>query len=431
VGVDTMLEVNVPLPQGVHITEKSNNHPLLDVEEDLMSGNDEHFINLTEEDEQDLYEEIEDNAASSVQNATFHPFLKWANRRDLSKEWAYQSCIRHSDFIQFSFHIFEIPSTNNALDDLISSLQGDHEATAAIFLLLLLVQSNPYTMMLKRSHLQEMELHWTGIDPRSIYGSNISNADEPVRTFIFFRSCCRTTDWQLVREMYCIVWTMETARMLSARFEAGAERRFDEGDCQRFQTAEIIRSFHLLRGITGQLSIACALRGVSLVLCPFEDMDEARVRTHWRAPSDADLPVTMTTQLSILCKKAIKIYDGNPRHYQRNSLLQVIDYCGFDVVPQRLRLLGEGFGQFEAVLAIKPKKTWLQECPRFCLFVLLDRDFDNEERLKALLHDTIRKRRFFAVKAGLDHEEPSWTAEDWAILQDWSENFSEEEMLVN
>jgi hypothetical protein len=322
----------------------------------------------------------------------------------------------------FSFRVFEVSDTEDGLQDLISSLQNDQNAQTAILDLQLLMQDNPYTFVLKRGDISEMEKCWTGTNAPTSYESWIENSDETVRAFVYFRSCCQHNDWQINREMYCIVWSPAAAKIFGNHFSTDVAQGFMGSDFQRALVAEVIHSFQQLRSLSGKYSAALALVGIFYVLLPYQDSQEGAL-VHWRSPEEGGLSTPMLEQLTGLFNSSAGGDTVQLRQYQSRSLLKVFhDQQPFNNPARFLQVVND-LSKLEAVIAIKPN-SWPQECPRFCLFVLLDQDFDDEDILRELLHDAIRKRAFLAAA-----DQPLWTADDENLLKGWKQNFSEENML--
>ncbi|KAH8685482.1 hypothetical protein BGZ60DRAFT_395270 [Tricladium varicosporioides] len=370
----------------------------------------------------------ENYGQQNFEETSYYPFLRWALCRDLSKSWALKSSIRHSDIVMFSFRVFEVPDTKEGLQDLILSLQDYEGAPAVMSHLLTLIKENPYTFVLKRGNIPEIEKSWTGANAQSSYWSNIANSDEAVRTFFFFRSYFQSNNWQPMREMYCIVWSLEAAKMFGNLYGEDVELGFGESAFQCVPPSEVIQTFQQLRGLSGKHSMAHALLCTSFTLQPIHDVSLDRSQVQWSSPQDRGQPTPIITQLTgwfdlTLGRDVVQL-----RKYQSHNLLQVFPDQQPSNTPLRLLQFGDNFGQLEALMAVKAD-SWPQECPRFCLFVLLDQDFDNEGKLRLLLHDAIRVHKFFGVCRNGVQGQPSWSADDKIVLQNWQEYFSEENML--
>ncbi|KFY47732.1 hypothetical protein V496_10477 [Pseudogymnoascus sp. VKM F-4515 (FW-2607)] len=361
-------------------------------------------------------------------DASSNSFLRWSLCRDLSKSWALNSSIRHSDIVMFSFRVFEVPNTEKELKELILSLENDQNAQTAIFHLLSLMEDNPYTFVLKRGDIPKMEKCWTGANTPSSYESCMENPSEIVRILVFFRSCCQSNDWQLNREMYCIIWSPTAARIFGSHFSKDVTQGFEESGFQRKLVSDVIQSFQQLRSLSGKCSVAYALGGICYILQPYQDLSYEGSLVHWRSPQEGGLPTPMIEKLSSLFNSAAGGDIVQLRQYQGRSLLGVTQGQQPYNTPTRLSQVANNLRQHKAVMAIKPD-FWPQECPRFCLFVLLEQDFDDEDILRDLLHDTIRTRTFLPVYKGGIGDQPSWTVDDENLLKDWKQYFSEENML--
>lgn len=161
--------------------------------------------------------EVVNNGQPDFQDTSSHPFLRWADHRDLSTPWGPHTSIRHSDIVRFSFRILEIPEGQQSLEDLISSLKYDRENLTMMFLhALKTIQQNQCTLPLKRAQIYDLAKYWTGINAQMPYGQNTMNRrpDQTVDTFFLFRTFCQQEDWQIKREVYCVIWSFRAASVL-------------------------------------------------------------------------------------------------------------------------------------------------------------------------------------------------------------------------
>jgi hypothetical protein len=109
-------------------------------------------------------QEVVSDDQPDFQDASSHPFLKWADRRDVSMPWAPHTSMRHSDIVMFSFRVLEIPENQESFFDLIQSLRYDHENSRIMLNALRVIRQNQYTLPMKRGQIHDLEKYWTGVN---------------------------------------------------------------------------------------------------------------------------------------------------------------------------------------------------------------------------------------------------------------------------
>jgi hypothetical protein len=370
--------------------------------------------------------EVVNDDQRGFEDASFHPFLRWAGHRDVSTPWAPHTSIRHSDIVMFSFRILEIPESQESFHDLINSLRHDHENSRMMLYALKAIQETQYTLPLKRAQIHDIEKYWTGVNTQTPYGlSTMSRPDQTVETFFLFRTFCQQEDWQLKREVYCVIWSSRAASVLSMFLETAIDLSFDEDILPSIQHSEFIQAFQQLRKLSGRQSVAYALNNTSLILLPTDDASGRRNQLQWRQPQSRGIPEQVIAKYVALFDSASCNEDVvQSHHHQCGRLLWVLRTEQATDTSPDLEIISDNVGKGGAMLALKPG-AWPQQCPRFCLFVLLDHGFHDEARLGGLLSYTIRERDMYCVVEDAAQEPERLTAADKHLLRSWEDSFSQ------
>jgi hypothetical protein len=376
-----------------------------------------------------MTQEAVNDGQPDFQDASSHPFLRWAGHRDISTPWAAHTSIRHSDIVMFSFRVLEMPESQESFHYLISSLRYDHEKSTMMLHALKAIQQNQYTLRLKRGQIHDIEKYWTGVNTQTPYErSTMSHPDQMIEASFLFRTFCQQEDWQLKREVYCIIWSSRAASVLSMFLGTDIGLFFDKESLPSIQHSEFIKPFQQLRKLSGRQSVAYALNNTSLILLPCDDASGRGKQLQWRQPQSQGIPEHVIAKAVALFDSASCSEDEvQSYHHQCDRLLWVLrTEQGIDTSPD-LETIPDNVGKGGAMLAVKPG-AWPQQCPRFCLFVLLGHGFNNEARLGGLLRYTVQERDMYCVIGDAAQEPERFSAADRHLLRSWEDSFSRQTM---
>ena len=380
------------------------------------------------EDDITTQEVVNDNQPDS-ENESSHPFLRWAGRGDASTPRAPHTSIRHADIVMFSFRILEIPESPEIFHDLISSLRYDH-GNSTMLDALKAIQQNQYTLPLTRGEIRDIETYWTGGETRKPNGqSNMSNPDETVEAFFLFRTFCQQEDWQVKREVYCVIWSSRASSVLSMFLETDIDLFLAKDSLLSIQHYEFIQAFQQLRNISGRESVSHALNNTSLILLPCDDGSEHGSQLQWREPQGQGLPEYVIAESVALFDSASCSEEVVQSHHHQSGRLLWVPGTGTATNPSPdLGTIPDSCGKGGAMLALRPG-GWPQQCPRFCLFVLLRQDFDDEGRLGTLLRYTIQERDMYCVYEDAAREQEQLSVADRHLLKSWGNSLSPQNTL--
>jgi hypothetical protein len=321
--------------------------------------------------------------------------------------WTAQTSTRHADVIAFSFRVLLMPDTKEEFQSLLHSLRWDEGRRARLLNLLALTQQS-YSVLLRRRQIWALAKIWTGEDLSPSHPSSATSPEEVTRAFFFFRTFCQRDNWQIKREVYCI---------MSALTVSDAELHPNE----RFlsiQETGVLRALAQLLSIFGKESVAYALRSRSLILCHPHHSDGAAGQLEWSRPSDEKITADSVTQYFTLFDDTASVSEISRLYHRQSVGVREVSRTLEGIErPSCLPRIPEEVGT-GAVLAIRPS-SWPPECPRFCLFVLLEHGIDDNARLGRLLHDAIEDREMYFADRDTAQGQPSWSAADWKVLQDW------------
>jgi len=358
------------------------------------------------------------NVHLNIRDASSHPFLRWANSHDASAPWATQTCIRHSDIVAFSFRILLMPENDEDFQSLMN-LQYREESITTMLHLLALTSQSQYSVLLRRGHIYELEKDWIGAEKNASHASSATYSDDVVRAFFFFHTFCQAGDWQIKREVYCIIWSSRAAQLLSTLIDTDLELHRGDKGWRLTQHFEITRTFPQIRNLFGNKSVAYALHNASLILLHGGSLNRDGGHLQWALPPDQGMTEAEIAQYFALFN-AVECNAWMSQLYHRRSfrLLQVLRTEEATEIPLGLPSVSEDIGKGGAMLAIKPN-SWPSQCPRFCLFVLLENGFDDKAQLKRLLRCARKEREMYGVNRDTVDGRLSLSATDEKILKDW------------
>jgi hypothetical protein len=353
----------------------------------------------------------EDVERDEVESHYYRNFTEAPSHLIRGLPYRHQSSIRQSDIVLFSFQLVEIPRTEG-----IFTVFGYLREENPEMDFLQILQDGLHPLLLRRSQLMQIEEHWVGCARSSSFLSNLAKPNDLVQAFIFFRTYCRREDWQIVRGLYCIIQSFDPSEISGT----GLTEAYIQLDLSLATNGFHIKTFGGLRGLYGKDSVSFALHSLQFVLTFERDERETR----WRFPDVDWIPDAAVEQLSLIISSASSRLPPGVQHHQNDRLVQVSRDADARL-NAGLPDISEDIGTYGVMPAMKPD-FWRSECSRFCLFVLLDRGFDDEKLLGQLLRTCIRSGEMYGVSSGTSDEGPKMTSSDKIELNDWVKSFRTE-----
>lgn len=233
--------------------------------------------------------------------------------------------------------------------------------------------------------------------------SSAANTDEVIRAVFFFRTIFQSHNWQIEREVCCI---MSTFTRTDAEPHPSEEFLLN----QRLQ--KLLIALAQVRNIFGKESVSYALQNCSLILC-----HDNEGQLQWDSLSSQGN--ASVKQYLALFNSATRDSETSRLYYHHSvGLLQVFRTGEMMEIPRCFPSVSEDASKPGAMLTVRPS-CWPKECPRLCLFVLPENGIDDKTRLGRLLHDAIEARNFYFAESDTAHGQPPWGAADWKLLKDW------------
>lgn len=280
----------------------------------------------------------------------------------------------------------------------------------------LLIQQPQYSFPLTITHLRAIEQEWIGSNTTTS-GIAWQNSIPIRRAFFFFRSFISHESWQIQRELYCILWSLDAAKVLSEL--AGSSRPVDPGEYSyslnmlRMVQQTLIKETLQARDLFGNMSVEYALCEHDLVLSretgPARGQPGHSAPPHWTLPQSGVLKTALTGYRGLF--KATSSGTGlffNPQ-WRSDRLVWIRRQLDNREETHTLPSLSTREAEVGAMLVVK-RDFWTPECPKFCLFVLGDYEVSGAE-LGHLLRCAIKKE-MWDVGA-------TYSDADRHVLQSW------------
>lgn len=357
-----------------------------------------------------------------------------------------QVYLGHSDVVYFTFHMFQIPDNNEleAFEFLRHGLSTFCDEPLSILQTLLKSES---TLKLSKGNLHILEEIWTGTN--TIVDQLSQEQTKTVRVLCFTKTYCNTTNWQIHRELHCLVWTEEAVILLGMAIDQLNEERRNKNlfnfmeianvendlsfesekrDTQSTDLEALRRKLREIQNVRGKDSVEAAWNQSILVLRQDQSghgFGTTR-RINWHTPDDSSLD------------KLVQYWTfQNSRSFQQLPLLLLHYHRSGTLlrVPSEYR---QPLSQpkLEVVIGIKPQGSleWSPKCHLFSVFVTstLGTGWGNTVSMKDSVQNALRKGNLFQVGVEeQDSQEPQDpTKAEMRLLRGWSTSLADLGMHV-
>jgi hypothetical protein len=330
-----------------------------------------------------MLDNLEYHVLRHTQDAASDSFLKWSNPLDSSLPWLKYSTIKHSDIVLFSFHYMRISREDTVLSNDLHWF--NQEDLAKIY---------HCAMPMSERNLHDLEDSWTG------NATMAANPHKLIKVSFIFETYCQPSDWQLRRDIYCIIWPLSIASIL----ESSTEMELDvvvvpNWENLHTQHSSIIRAFHQLRILRGSQSVFCALNNCSLVLLSIpkqRDCNESSYNVEWTLRNES----LVTERIFTFHFSFFDPPTGKTQHGSSHSGLRrtVSSDHGLEMPPAIANYGHESSTKYGTIAMRSLSGT--PQGPKFCFFVSLDGDLDDGSTLGTALDSVL--------KAKTIHSDGSW-----------------------
>ncbi|KAG2019335.1 hypothetical protein GB937_005249 [Aspergillus fischeri] len=293
-----------------------------------------------------------EDCSDIVINEDPRPYLQYSQSSTHLPPWRQHATIRHSDMVHFSFHILSIPEDASQIQKTLESLGEPSSSLHDTCSLLLQLMEDVESITVTMNAVYQLEAMWTD-RPHCLNAL----ADHPVRARVLFNTYLRE-DWQVVREIHCIVASRLALRTLAV-VTTGRNLVTPHLGTIPDLTVET-DGVRVLRRFSGSDSLAAALSAAYLRLVT--DVSEAtETNSRWILRGVAEENSLFDFEKKLAYKQA-----GNPTSVKDEAIA-----CGSSVPIELKSLYGstQSLDRTGAIL-IKRPLFWTTESPDFCLMVL-------------------------------------------------------------
>lgn len=297
--------------------------------------------------------------------------------------------IRHSNIVSFSFCLRRLSDFAAFCSAQRSSLgRAEYVELLSLYELSILVAE---------ADLYHFVTEWTGKAVTSHRSAKI------VRTTLFYHTYMRSTDWQIVREIYCIIWPSrlpddDTESLLDS--PTTPTHTVDRVDYQCLE-----RSFRFLKQSQGSRSLFYALNNHTSFpvfrQCQHqgEEAEQEDSYVQWESPEKFNIPgARIRVCIEILQNDA---HFGDREHGDRNDGVTCSSEILLNPMENDLEISQilpglPDVSERGACVVIKPT-WWPARTPKFCMFVFLRKHCEDSDDLANQLEEVLRSCTMFGA----------------------------------
>lgn len=361
---------------------------------------------------------LRDERIELYEDFVSHPLLKWARISPTDVAWTAHATIRHSNMCLFAFSHLSLPQDPESLVECLrqaSSLGVGSARTIAMSLVVSLTDPS-----LVRNTTMERILQLKNDWLRE--GESASNVSEfPVSALFVFRTHIRTSDWQLVRELWCISCTAQTLHTLAkvAGFAINALRtRMQQSANEDPLPAS---DFEALRGLTGSDAASAAINSKVLYHCvasPGGKKSDFDCTWESRLASE-DVKRSFSLLAPSVCfrgRTASRLDRGTAlmEVLKKPSPKKLLDHLGPEIPARRGAIL------------LRKGQHWAPTTPTWCLMILDELELEESEELERRIGAQEKYQEFdFAPshdEAGKPIQKTVGYREDEEFLDTWMQD---------
>ena len=346
-----------------------------------------------------------------IQKENVHAFLRWADMHKASPYLSNFATIRHANLIAFSFRIREIADIESYYQSGVN--QYSHNELSK---LLELYQS---AVAITRSDIRLLRSYWTG--DYSFVAS--SPGEDIVHASFFYQSYYRQYDWQIVREVNCVVWP---SAGIHSEHILNRETAPIHSPQPHVQYHDFFQGLRPLMDMRGNVSTWCALTNYTLI--PYLVNLDGENYVLWDIPDSSSVKVSQKTIGA--CKELIKndslfLQSTQLAREHGQSRIRILNPADFawnlsHILPGLEDM--DISDQHDGIITVRPQ-DWPETCPRFCLSVMAANALDNPSAVPRILEWALTERKFYGhfvketVLAGLR----AWTRDVNSMGSGWNE----------
>ncbi|OCL11766.1 hypothetical protein AOQ84DRAFT_361218 [Glonium stellatum] len=335
-------------------------------------------------------------------NTPSHPLLKWVNTSPSDTSWIRHGTIRHVNMPLFMFSHLALPEDPDTLAACLQQMNGLTERPVRDIALGLIESFRDPMGAVSTSlnRILQLKNEWLK------EGSNVTvESESPVRALFSFRTSVRSSDWQILRGLWCISCTLlaalELAKVAGVDLGELSSRTWWSIDTNLFS----LSVFSSLRSLTRKDSATAALNSIILYLTVQGKVGD-QYCCQW-IPRNASerIPASFTLLLPKICRRGTLASAVD----QATALMEVLE----KPLPQDLRaLLGPQLSVSRATILLRRGQHWPEITPQWCLMVLNEIDFEDNRQLGRSLAEVKDKGLYYTFTFASSYDEAGEPTEE-------------------
>lgn len=337
----------------------------------------------------------QDESTETCSNSLSHPQLTWTKISD-DAPWTARATIQHSNMCLFVFSHLSLPEDPDSLLSCLrqASSVGIGSTRAIADSLVVSFTDHSLVKHTTLDRILQLKNDWLW-EPE--YVSN--GSENLLRALFAFRTYIRTSDWQVVRELWCISCTAQTLHNLARIAELNMDGVWRSRVRQQAEESPLPASdFEALRRLTGSRAASAAINSKVLYLClPSRTNGEAgSFGFPWEACVDSD---QLRRSFSLLAPSVC----CHGRVVQCiNRGVALIEVLKKPLPKGILRVLGPEIPAIRGAILLQKGQHWPQTTPMWCLMIL---DEIEVERGKELARRLLTQEYYQAFDFAPRHDE--------------------------
>jgi hypothetical protein len=325
---------------------------------------------------------VGDPGIESYEKTASHPLLRWANTSPHQPPWTRHAAIRHSNMCLFMFSHLPLPEDPDTLAECLQQMSARRAESIGDIARGLISSFLDHTgaMSTTLNRILQLKNEWLKERHDVTAGS-----ESPVYALFSFRTCVRSFDWHIVRELWCISCTLQAVQGLATiahiNFEALRASTQWSADMHPFSSSV----FSSLHSLTGRDSARAAINSTVLYLA----REWGQHRCQWIS-RDASESIPKSFSLlspSVCCHGTlVSLVDKG------TALMEVLE----KPLPIDLkRRLGPQQSASGGEILLCKGRHWPETAPKWCLMVLNELDFGDNRELGRCLARARDKREYY------------------------------------
>ena len=329
------------------------------------------------------------NPAMLSDRPDIYSWQRWTMTEKDPRPWVQKATIRHSNLVEFSYLQVTMPEEIHILQTCLDLCFPDLSVKDAARKLLTSLQDDNMAVT-------------TSVKATSWQGNQLKESTLEVRALVYFRSVLKGDDWQITRQMLCILCSEKAVEGLAQIAELsplinGSWVKGDDTQCKRFLQA--INSLNL---IGGTRSVGLALVRRQLSLRAVSDSSGSFIFEWNKFSPERDDGVTGDELCGIMShtlkRKDVFIPDLLTPYIKKKWCSYTVPVGSDQEGPLAMALEIPNF-RAQGILIKKPKIGWAESAQDFCFLIINGNvRFDEETKLGQLLEECSKKRDVFTVE---------------------------------